>query len=440
MKKERKEELLLSFPAVPDEFMQQMKGRGSQNYVIFLTRKKDGELFARCFHRYASGCIAERQRYVFAPDGVVRYGKNDEEPWKILTRFREPVFCQSGYGYSFDNSYCILNSKEIHNSCLKYAVISIGTSWLFLSWLRLYIQHPNVEYLMKSNYGHLITEYDAAFYGGTAQLVPHDCINWKSNDLLKMLGLNRDEFKALRGNEHSYAAYRMWRESFPKYKPDELLMLAKVFGMERGTAEMFATKTGLKVKRIARYLTENEIVRGDYRDYLKQCEDMRYDLHDTAITMPHDFAAMHTRLSSIIKYGNSAGVAEVFRQRMEERKELEFREGYLIIRQPESFEEIVAEGQALSHCVGGYAERHALGKLHIMFIRQAVEPEKPFYTMEVSTTGKVIQVRGLRNMDPTDDVKELVEHYKDYLIRLFAGKNKKKKSKRSDKAAERIAV
>ena len=438
MKKERKEILLNSFPALPEQFRLQMTGRGAQNFVIFLVKSKDAELYARCYHRYANGCIVERQRYVFAKDGVVRYGKNDNYPWEIRKDFREPVFCQSGYGYAFDNSYCVLNAEAIKQSCLKYAIVDTHTSWLFMSWLKLYIMHPNVEYLVKAGYSFLITEYDAGFYGGTTHLEADCCINWKTNKLLKMLGLNRSEFKALQGKEQRYHSYRLWRHYYPKYKIDELLMIAEAFGVESGTASDLSEATGLTVKRLSRYLVENDIRKYDYRDYVEQCRKLKYDLHDTAVSMPYDFHAMHTRCSNIIKYGNGEGLSAVFAQNMEQRKQLEYEGKDLMIRQPSSFDEIVNEGARLHHCVGGYAERHALGKLHIMFIRRKEEPDKPYYTMEVSTIGKIVQVRGLRNCDPTEEVKALVEDYKVYLDKLY--KKQQKTSKRCRKAAERITA
>lgn len=438
MKERRKQELLHSFPPVPDDILNSMKGRGAQNFVVMLVKKVDGELFARCFHRYTNGQIVERQRYVFAKDGAVRYGKDDGKPWTIRKEFREPVFCQSGYGYTFDNSYCVMNYNEISRSCMKYARISGQTSSLFMEYLGLYCRHPNVEYLMKTGYDFLISEEYDGYWGTHTCLSVSPLINWKSNDLRKMLSLTKTEFKSLQGRETIYPCYMMWKKAYPKYSIEELIRIASVFRYEQGTAELLEKQTELKLRRIARYLSENNVNVLDYSDYIDQCIKLKYDLHDTAVSMPHNFLAMHTRLSNIIKYGNSEGLVPVFRQNMEQRRQLEFEGDSLFIRQPESFEEIVAEGNSLSHCVGGYAERHALGKLHIMFIRKKDEPEKPYYTMEVSISGKIIQVRGDRNCAPTEEVSDLIEMYKAHLETLYDRKGKM--NKRCQKAAERANV
>ena len=98
---------------------------------------------------------------------------------------------------------------------------------------------------------------------------------------------------------------------------------------------------------------------------------------------------------------------------------LEYSSGEYFVRQPHSMDEITDEGKTLSHCVGGYAQRHAKGALNILFIRKTDDPDTPLYTMELSTEGKVVQVRGLNNCDPTKDAKTFVEEYKKYIAPLF---------------------
>lgn len=79
-----------------------------------------------------------------------------------------------------------------------------------------------------------------------------------------------------------------------------------------------------------------------------------------------------------------------------ERKKLNYEEDEFIIRIPEKLSEIVAEGNALRHCVGGYTERHAMGNTTILFLRRKSEADKPFYTIEVNK-GNVVQIHGFGN-------------------------------------------
>ena len=422
MKKERKEFLMHSFPTATADQMSKMEGKGAANYIIFLTR--GAELFARGYHRYSNGYIVERQRYVFAKDGAVRYGSEDGKRWDIRSEFREPVFCSASYGYSFDNSYKIINEKAISRSDMRYSQYEKYAGKLLMYYLYLYCRHPNLEYLMKQNYD-LIDEMYTGYGSGAAKLTVPSYINWKSNNLLEMLGLTRSEFKVLKGQEHLYGAYRANKEHFPKVTPEDLILISKVFDYEYGTLSRFLDATGATPQRMSRYLADKQINTRDYSDYLDQCKKLKYNTKDTAICFPHNFEAMHERLSATIKYQHDKAVRAEFAKHIEERKQLEFSDGNLMIVQPKQLSDIAYEGKALSHCVGGYAERHALGKLTIMFIREKIKPDKPYYTMEVSVDGKIVQVRGKRNIAPNKEVEDLIKGYKAYLEKIFSDKRRK---------------
>ena len=426
MRQARKEALLHSFPEVPARFMQQMQdGKRSENFALMLTLGE--ELFVRCFHRYGRGyknALAEVQRYVFAKDGSVRYGVDDCGKWQIRSEVREPVFYQQPYGYA-DKTYRVLNPEAIKKSDMKFCCYEDAPE-LLIEYLHLYCRHPNVEYLLKSGYKHLIAVRCTGWWGNKMYLQCSECINWKSNDLLKMLRLNRAEFKLLEGREKLYETYIMWREVFPKIKPEGLLTIAEQFRSENGTMQEVCKETGLKPDRLARYLKQHNIRTWDYRDYISQCRKLRYDLRDTSISMPRRFKEMHTRLSDLVKYNATQEMQKHFAEHVAKRKGLEFAFGALMIRQPESVQEIIDEGKALHHCVGGYAERHAKGALHIMFIRTADKPDVPYYTMEISTEGKIVQVRGLRNCNPTAAVKALIAAYTEYLAGIFGTQKARK--------------
>lgn len=435
MKKERKLALLGSFPELPPKIAERINKptrKFTQNFVVFLTR--GDELFARCYHQYYSGRVEERQRYVFAKDGCCRYGTDGNGRWTVRTEFREPVFCATSYGYYFDNSYTVLNREAISRSCMRYSCVERYCGTLMIEYLGLYTKHPNVEYLVKAGYGTVITEEEVGYYSWRPRRkIGVDAnIDLRSNNLLKMLGLNRTEFKTLKGSENRYYEYVRWRREYPDLKPAELLSLAKAFHCEFSTARKLTELTGRKPPRIAAYISEQDISLHDYEDYLWQCRELRYDMKDTAISFPHDFRTMHTRCSEILQQIHEEEnrrkreeKARVFSENYQLRTALEFSSGDYFIRQPESMEEIVAEGRALHHCVAGYAVRHAEGILHILFIRRVSDPDTPLYTMELSTSGKVEQVRGLRNCDPTAEAKAFVEQYKQYIKKIFRKKARK---------------
>lgn len=64
---------------------------------------------------------------------------------------------------------------------------------------------------------------------------------------------------------------------------------------------------------------------------------------------------------------------------------------------PEQLADIALEGQNMKHCVGGYIDRHAAGKLAIMFIRRVADPMIPLWTAELTPGGKLTQIQGYHN-------------------------------------------
>lgn len=427
MKQARKEELLGCFPPTPRDIISTMKegdifGRSrAANFCVFLTYGK--ELFIRCYHKYSrSNEIREAQRYVFAKDGFVRYGVDTKGTWKAMS-FREPVFYNAPF-YS-DNGYTILNSDAIYNSDMRYSRLfewSQKSSALAISYLKLYCKHPNIEYLVESGYGGLIyitctstgwiTHEKLSVMGG---------LNFKSNNLLKILRLTKLEFKLLQGNEKLYFRYTLFREHLPCLKPEEVFEVATAKGFYANDLAFFSKLTGVSVMRIFRYLRDNKISCGDYRDYAAQCSTLNYDMRDTSIGMPHDFNAAHERFSSIIRFNECEAKRKAFEENMAYRVEFEYETTTLLLRQPHSMSEIIAEGKALHHCVGGYADRHAERKTNIFFIRSKTDPDTPYYTIEVSNNYTIIQCRGFRNdagHAKPDEIKAFEQEYQKYLEEL----------------------
>lgn len=436
MKQQRKEDLLYNFPPVPYQIEAQMKGRGAQNFCVFLTNGH--ELFVRCYHRYTNGELAERQRYVFAKDGCVRYLYDSLwNTWKVAAKFTEPRFILPGiYSHYHDNSYCILNADAYKGSDMKYCPINEYMRYP-MQFMRLYIRHPNIEYLFKAGYGHLVhyEEYDG-LYRVSEHAYVDDVVNLKSNNLLKMLDLNREEFKLLRGKETLYKEYIKYRRRYPRYKFQELITLSSAYG-ESGINDLqhHTDYTGFSPLRISRYLIDQEIDPVMYSDYLDQCELLGYNLRDTAISLPRDFHAIHNRLSNLIKVKHDEMVLQAFEKNQAERLIYEFSFDGLIVRLPKSLEEIAMEGKVLEHCVGGYAERHAKGQTTILFLRKCTEPDKPYYTVKVSNEGQIRQCYGYKNNlsgnPKPPEIQEFEKQYQHYLTEVFNEKRTQRKLQQS---------
>ena len=103
-----------------------------------------------------------------------------------------------------------------------------------------------------------------------------------------------------------------------------------------------------------------------------------------------------------------------------------------MIRPAASHSELIAEGKALHHCVGGYAKSHADGSTSIFFIRKISAEDTPFYTLEYKN-GKVQQNRGNGNCSRTQEVSDFEEEWLEYIKNKEFMKNGKRSSRNQNK-------
>ena len=162
-----------------------------------------------------------------------------------------------------------------------------------------------------------------------------------------------------------------------------------------------------------------------YRDYLRDCAMLGWNLDDQAILFPKNLDAAHQRSIAQVKYEADKVTNERFKTTRAKGLWQEWERGDMLIRWPASGNEIIDEGKALKHCVGGYVERAAQGITTILFIRKKSDPGKPFYTLEWNGD-RVVQCRSYKNRDYKKDQKvaEFVDAWVEHLKGLKQYKKK----------------
>ena len=132
-------------------------------------------------------------------------------------------------------------------------------------------------------------------------------------------------------------------------------------------------------------------------DYWKDAERAGLDLESEVVAFPHSITEAQARATAAIHYKENAALRGKFEKMAKRLQALRWEHMGLIITPAESEEQLILEGKALGHCVGGYGKEHCGGNC-IFFIRRADAPDVPFYTLQLDThTGKVIQNRGEKN-------------------------------------------
>lgn len=169
-----------------------------------------------------------------------------------------------------------------------------------------------------------------------------------------------------------------------------------------------------------------------FRDYLLDCVTLGLDLHDREVLLPRDLNAAHRRTIAQVKHkANEAKRAE-FHKRAEKLEKWRYEADGLLIRPAEDADELIAEGDSLHHCVGGYADRMADGETAIFFVRQLDAPDEPYYTLELGNQS-VVQCRTLYNA--SYEANQAVHDFVTAWLRdVVNGKKHKHKTNKEDAA------
>ena len=164
-------------------------------------------------------------------------------------------------------------------------------------------------------------------------------------------------------------------------------------------------KTKLSWERLKHYLGKQirrtghimATMAGMWADTLDAAKALGLDLQNEIYTMPRDLIERHdewTRVRTLIEKPERNRVGK---QRLHKlAKRYTYTDGRWLIRPAVSAAEVKAEGQALKHCVGGYADRYVMGKCVILFLRDRRRPGVPLCTIEMNGS-RLVQIHGFRN-------------------------------------------
>lgn len=434
----------------------------TRNAMVFLAGE-DANLYIRCFAQrmfFQYGEIVpviitqETQRYVFTKKKNARFGiENGWEydgkywvrvytnDWILRTRTDEPNF------YNRWN-YSLLNIDDIKNTCLKYCAIEqmkFGYDFTPIRFLKFYQKYPGIERLIKCGFTDLVRQKVKAKYASyhydSYRIVK---IKWDETEVHKMLCISKEAFRVVREQNADLANFLRAAQEFPGFLPEQQIKFAQVVGWQYRTLDSVLQIIGENRKIcLIKYLIKQGAEIDIYNDYIKDCQKLHYDLSKDIIAFPPHLTEAHDRAASAVAAveaeklaKKNAELQKEYEKSRKKRKVLEFESGEYFIRLPENSAEIIKEGLILGHCVAGYAERHLKGKLSIMFLRKKSEPEKPFYTIEVSTEYRIVQCRGYKNNlagnPKPQEIIDLEKAYQAYLDKVCAKEQAKRKRKNSN--------
>lgn len=384
-------------------------------------------MITRTVSAYASATVTVTPQYAFVVGEKFHYFRFSKNKWKPC----RPLDPEQRFYNSQGRKFGAMHSNDIPDftgmsaektGLYDYLTQDGGFPVLYLKfWLRF----PNIENLIKAGWTYTIDDaigvkVKQALIGGLPVSFPgalKNDIRWNEAAPSKMLAMTRREIHDNAPLMWNFPQLALWLRfvSAGQYKPGETQMFCHDYeslgGANLSDWLQFQTRRGdVPLDKVKHYLSKQSQRHNispstgfrlliDYRKMLERIETATgrppadVELWPPHLKTAHDNAsAQVTALQSAI---SSAEFAEV-RQRW---IGLEVSDGNICTRLPVSQLDLVTEGRTLCHCVGSYGRQHLAGKL-IVFVRHARRPERPWFTLNVDTTGyepRRIQLHGYGN-------------------------------------------
>lgn len=402
--------------------------------VQVIQQPSPGELLIRVFkvyYDYAKSAAPSEYVYeaarIFArrsPEGQVifepyYYGSGGLTNWK--PGLRPDYIC---YRYQFEGDLC----GHVYPADLAQALT--GSPWQYcpleafcrhggpmelMPFLHAYFKHPRLEHLVKMGFYALASDL-------VYRSIYRNLLDESKNRTHQILGVAAEDVDFLREIDVNSTGL----ESFHKYAGikdrQKLFRWQQERRVSRDILPILAHTTAHKLMKYVdtqyamlcthdkkgRY-SEPQSVVSEYRDYLDMCAKLNYAAKSKSTLFPKNLQKAHDQAAGQIKLQKDEltlrNFEKAYRRIM---GRLDFTQNGLKIVYPQSPEELVKEGSALRHCVGGYGDRIANKECIVLFLRRCSEPEKPFYTIEVQD-GHIVQLRGLQNCDATPEVRQFAD-------------------------------
>lgn len=293
---------------------------------------------------------------------------------------------------------------------------SAKSCYMHVKYLEHLASNPVLEQMAKCGFYNLVSDYMS---GKKCDMISQ--LDEKKTSIIKMLGLkNRVQLREaqfLNINSSELDSIQTYNKTTSISRSvSNILRIAKEY---EGREDLAFVLPDSRLRKLSKYLDnmgckkyERRNLVTDYFDYMRSCESLHYDMASDIVLYPKNFKKAHDEAAANVKSRKLAEECRMIAELLPDmHKKYDFSNDTLLIKAPDSGQDIIYEGQALHHCVGNYVPQVAGGSTVILFIRKKSVPDKPYVTVEVKND-KVVQVRGFDNNMPEPDVTDFVEQFK----------------------------
>ena len=396
--------------------------------------------------------IDERAIYHFSP-GDVRIEKEAYYwGWRdIKSKMSEP-FSAGPYGavpiYTFINESVLQSSflryssyklylKKIEERAGIYGYYGYSQCPKLMKYICAYTLYPQLEMMLKAGMEQYVCEavefgeWNKRYFSWNATKPSGFFKRLSPQQAKEMLEYDIAPPKAVEYCKLTRAGVKISVEQFRNIYhdisyPDKLFtLLKKPYGIT-------VTKALNYLSRFKGILSNNLTT---WADYIHDAEELGFNLSVHNVLYPKNLIEAHAATINVLnakRIEKETKEMAALTKRLKKQYRFEF--GDLVIKIPESIQEIITEGKVLHHCVGGYADRHAKGQCIIVFLRKKAELNAPYYTIEIG--GKwgnrqhIVQCHGYANEMYNKKPQEIRDFEKEFSKFLMDPKGYKKLKQR----------
>lgn len=372
----------------------------------------------RIFYDKDFSVTGEYEWMEFKNTGVMRWCQREEKPYSYNSY-------QSYARYMEQSTLYHSNLKKVFEGTeFQYSAIDLfakglnGDRFHPCTYLNEYKRNKFLEYLVKLKLYKIVNGYLDRYYD--------NYLNEEGKRIHEVLKVTKEQVKQLCDMKASWDELGVLQKANKegvKLTSSQIQWISENISVS-SLIKYMRFKTPHKIIRYIKEQQEKENIRirsiaSDYKDYLETIERLGYDLINDFVFFPkhlkqsHDAAMEEFKLQEkrIEKMEEDERDIEMGKIAEKLVKRYSMKDKKFTIRIPWTCEEIRNEGHKLHHCVRTYVNKILSKETAILFIRKTSAINKPFYTMEIRN-GKVKQVRGKNNCDPTPEVEAFVNKFK----------------------------
>lgn len=319
-------------------------------------------------------------------------------------------------GYMVDFAIKFATETYIDNSEVKRSTLSsrkLSSMSITLS------DYPFVESVYKMGFKNIASDVASnpntyARYKGYKSI--YDVLGFKDKAFTKALSRRNVSFREL------ISLGKIFEADQKRSSPDDILWFLDEGLTYRDYNIVDAIKHLTSARRLKDYLINvldyqciapNESIT-ILADYYRMAERLDYDMTRKNVLVPSSLKKEHDIATFSYRAIQDQVSMEEFIEAAQSYKHLEYKQkskkGLMVVA-PTEPKDVIGEGKSLHHCVGSYVNTIRDRRTQVLFIRRQEEPTVPYYTVEVSPSGVVTQVRGLQNKAANPGVSSFVREW-----------------------------